>query len=174
MNKPQKSEYAPFYQGYIDAVPDGVAILEFLETQRKAFFSYISRYSEADLDFRYAAGKWTRREVIGHCVDTERLMSFRGFTFLRGDRQALPGFEQDDYVANGDFNFRSLDSLIREFDGLRRSNIELYSPLAHRPEKWDLTGVATGKTFTVRALVFILAGHLQHHFQVLKTKYDSK
>ncbi len=173
MKRPQNSEYAPFYQGYIDTLPDEVDILAFLKEQADSFVRHISAYSTADLDYRYAPGKWTRKEVIGHCIDVERLMAFRGFTFLRGDHQALPGFEQDEYVVNGDFDIRTLDSLIREFQGLRQSNVELYSTLEKRPEKLNLTGVATGKSFTVRALIFILAGHLQHHFNVLKSKYDS-
>lgn len=174
MKKPEKNEYAPYYQGYMDTLPDEVDIFDFLKGQHTEFVSYVSRYSPVDLDFRYAEGKWSRREVIGHCLDVERLMTFRGFTFLRGDRNSLPGFEQDDYVANGDFDVRSLESLIAEFNGLRISAIELFSTLETRPEKLKLSGIATGKEFTVKALVFIIAGHLQHHLNILKTKYDSQ
>ncbi|MEQ8238217.1 MAG: DinB family protein [Cyclobacteriaceae bacterium] len=169
MNRPKEEEYAPFYQGYIAAVPEG-DIIPMLQTQQESFMCVLNNLSTADLFYSYSDNKWTVAQVLGHIIDTERLMSSRALQIARGEIQELPGFDQDEYVNLGNFEKRSVYSFSQEFQGLRMSNIALFSSF----DENDLSkkGVASGVIFTVRSLVFITAGHLAHHLNILSEKYN--
>jgi hypothetical protein len=109
------------------------------------------------------------REVVGHLIDAERVFSYRALRFSRGDETPLPGFDENFYVANARFDDRTLQSLIEELTLLRSANVLLFRSLA--PEDLACVGVANTHPVSVRALAFILAGHLQHHFGVLRERY---
>ncbi len=168
MNRPQPSEYADYYGDYIAKVP-GTDVLSVLESQRLQMLQLFAGRSERDGSFRYAAGKWAVKEVLGHVTDTERVFAYRALRFARGDRTALPGFEQDDYVRGGAFGERTLASLAEEFGAVRSASIALYRSFGK--EAWDRRGVADQKEVTVRALAFITAGHQMHHRIILEERY---
>jgi len=168
MKNPADTEYAPFYGTYVSLVPetDVVAALEGQPAQLRELASGITAERER---FRYAPGKWSVREVIGHVTDAERVFGYRAFCIGRGERQALPGFDQDDYVATAGSDTRPLRDLIAEFAVVREANLLALRQL--KDSDWDLTGNASGHPVTVRALAFIMAGHVRHHLRILQERY---
>jgi uncharacterized damage-inducible protein DinB len=117
----------------------------------------------------YAPGKWTVKQVLGHIIDAERIFSYRALRIARDDNTPLPGFEQDDYVANADFNSLSLTELLQEYSAVRRATILLFR---HLPaDAWTRRGTASDNEVTVRALAYIIAGHDQHHYRILCERY---
>lgn len=166
--RPSPDEYAPYYGTYVDLLPD-VDILQLLAEQKEETLALLRGLGDEQAGFAYAAGKWSIKEVIGHIIDTERVFAYRGLCFARGDNTPLPGFEQDDYVLGGDFNARSRDNLVAEFEHLRMSNIYLFSTWSAAVQA--RRGVANNKSVTARAIPWILAGHERHHLNVLRERY---
>lgn len=168
MNKPAPSEYAEYFDRYIGKVPDG-DILELLSAQLDDFLGMLESVGEEKAGFRYAPGKWSIKELVGHVVDTERIFGTRALAVARGDQTPLPSFEQDEYVEGGNFDARTLKSLTEEFASLRRSHLSLFQSFDE--EVWNRRGSAGGNEFTVRAIAWTVAGHLIHHAEVLKERY---
>jgi hypothetical protein len=165
--RPQADEFPVYYKGYIDTVADDVLIE--LENQIESLPKFLSAISEEKASFAYAEGKWTIKEVIGHMLDTERIMSYRALCFARRDETALPGFDENVYVKHAHFNDRTLQSLLDEFIVLRKSTMYLLK--SFNEEELNRSGISNDKPITVRALIFILAGHVNHHQQILKERY---
>ncbi|MGD8428080.1 MAG: DinB family protein [Balneolaceae bacterium] len=168
-NYPEIDEYDQYYQSYIDLL-DTDNIIQTLTRQGQETFALIQRLSPEEAAYRYADGKWSVKEVIGHLIDTERVMSYRAMCISRGDQTSLPGFDQDDYVVNGHFDERSLQNLSAEYDALRNANISMFNGLAG--EQILRKGTANGVTVSVWALAYIIAGHEKHHLRILKEKYN--
>ncbi len=168
--RPEENEYADYYRGYISCVPDG-SLLDFLTRQLGDYREHFSGVTDAAAAVPPQPGKWSPKEVIGHVCDTERIMSYRALRFARGDAQELAGFEQDDYAREANSNARSLSDLLLEFESVRRASVGLFASLP--PEIAMRTGVASGKNLTVRALAYIVAGHAQHHLELLKARSES-
>jgi len=124
---------------------------------------------ESDADATYAPGKWSIKEVAGHIVDTERIMAYRLLRIARGDSTPLPGFEQDDYVRDGNFASRTLANLIEEFRLVRAATLALLQGLDG--EALVRRGLADGKPVSARALAYIIAGHERHHLDILQQRY---
>lgn len=168
MIRPQPTEYASFYEKYVALVP-GADVLGVLEAQRMVMTQLLGARSEREGNFRYAADKWTVKQVVGHITDSERIFAYRALRIARGDTTPIEGFEQDDYVRNGAFNERLLADLTDELDQVRGSTLSLYQGLSS--EAWSRRGVANKNDVTVRALAFIIAGHELHHRRILEEKY---
>lgn len=168
MNRPESGEYAAYYANYITKVP-GSDVLSVLESQRLQMLQLFAGRSERDGSFRYAPGKWSVKEVLGHIADTERIFTYRALRFARADQTALPGFEQDDYVRSGAFGERTLAGLVEEFGAVRSASISLFR--SFKEDVWSRRGKADGKEVSVRALAFITAGHQMHHRIVLEERY---
>lgn len=166
MNRPQTQEYPEWGNTYIRLVEGDV--IEILTKQATEFAEFINSLVEK-ADYAYALGKWTIKELIGHIVDTERILVFRLLSFARGEKVALPGFEEDDYVAAAHFQDRSLFSFAEEFTLLRKANLYLINSL--NEDELNIIGNANGKQMSVRSLVYILAGHIIHHTNVIKERY---
>ncbi|PYU85124.1 MAG: DinB family protein [Acidobacteria bacterium] len=168
MNRPEATEYADYYANYISKVP-GSDVLSVLESQRLQMLQLFAGRSERDGSFRYAPGKWTVKEVLGHLSDSERIFTYRALRFARSDQTLLPGFEQDDYVRSGGFGERTLAGLAEEFAAVRSASISLFR--SFKEEVWSRRGTANEKEVTVRALAFITAGHQMHHRIILEERY---
>ena len=168
MKRPDSGEHAEFYANYISKVP-GTDILGVLEAQRLQMMHLFAGRSERDGSFRYGAGKWTVKGVLGHITDTERIFTYRALRIGRGDMTPLPGFEQDDFVRNGGFAARTLADLAEEFGAVRSASIALFRSFDE--EALSRRGVANEKEVTVRALGFITAGHQIHHRMILEERY---
>ncbi len=165
---PQRDEAAEYYFKYISLVPQG-SIVDTLIAQRDETLAVLRAVPEERAGHRYADGKWSVREVVGHINDTERLFAMRAFWFARGFDSPLPSFDQEIAAANGASAEAPLASYVEEFDALRGSTIHLFDHL--RPEAWLRRGIASDMTFSVRALAYIGAGHVTHHMAILREWY---
>jgi hypothetical protein len=165
---PQRDEAAEYYFKYISLVPDG-SVVDTLSAQRDETLAVLRAIPEERAGHRYADGKWSVREVVGHINDTERLFAMRAFWFARGFDSPLPSFEQEIAAANGANGELPLAAYVDEFDALRASTVHLFDHLT--PEAWMRRGIASGMPFSVRALAYIGAGHVMHHMNVLRERY---
>lgn len=168
IEKPGESEYAPFYAGYIARVPAG-NVLDLLERQSEQLHQLASAATPEQQMFRYAPGKWSVREVVGHLIDGERVFGYRAFRIGRGDQTPLPGFDENQYVAASDYDHRDLMVLAHEFAIVRASNLMVFRGLSGRERR--RIGTANGHPISVRALAFIMAGHVEHHVALLGERY---
>ena len=166
--KPLPEEFPGHYTHYIDLVEEG-NILDMLEKQSLITQEFLSSIPEELGDHTYAFGKWTIKDIIGHLIDTERIFSTRALRIARGDKQPLPGFEQDDYVKNGFFFKRTLKDLNDERMMLRAANIKMFRSFDEHlfMEK----GVANDNDITVRAVLYLLIGHEIYHLKFMKENY---
>lgn len=166
--RPAEGEYAPYYDTYISKVPDG-DVRKYLEHQLREVRSFLAKVPEGRGDFRYAPEKWSIKEVIGHLCDAERIFAYRALRFARNDATELAGFDQDPYVPAGKFGKRTMASMIDEFVQVRDATLALVRSFDE--EAGARGGVASKNPITVRALVWIIAGHMAHHVAVLRDKY---
>lgn len=166
--RPEPSEHLPYYEKYIRLVT-GEDALAALASQTGETLATLRAVSEVDSLKRYAPGKWSLREVIGHVTDAERVFAYRALRIARGDATPLAGFEQDDWMAEAHFDARSLRELLDEFQAVRQASVLLFRPLDQ--EAWRRRGVASGGDVSVRALAFIIAGHERHHMAIVREKY---
>ena len=167
MNPPQPDEFSPYYATYINTVSENV--LGELEHQATSFPKFLKLISDEKAYYAYAEGKWTVKEVVGHMIDTERIMAYRALRIARNDQTPLASFEENDYVANAAFNDRSLESLSEEFVAVRISNVYLFKHLS--AEEFSRMGTASDKAVSVRALLYIIVGHVNHHWKVIEERY---
>lgn len=167
-DRPNPNEYDPFYETYVGRIGTG-PIIPLLTNQGLRVREFMSSLAPGNGDFRYAVDKWSVKEVLGHLGDTERILGMRAMCISRGEAVDLPGFDENDYVAAGNFSGRSIDSLICEFESLRAANVEMLNGL--NLEDWQRAGRANGAPVSVRALGWILAGHVDHHLAVLDDRY---
>ena len=166
--RPQSNDYAPYYGKYIMLVPDG-DFVEILETQLQEMKQLLQPLTDGQGDFRYAPGKWSIKESLGHVNDAERVFAYRILRIARGDQTPLPGFEQDDYVKIANASARKLSDLLEEFTAIRRATIALIRSLDD--PSWFRRGTASGEEVSVLAIAFIIAGHALHHRAIFEEKY---
>jgi hypothetical protein len=165
--RPQAGEYNPYYGRYISLVSSD-DVIEMLEKQPPETVS-LFKSASAKADFRYAPGKWSVKEMLGHVNDTERVMAYRALRVARRDKTPLPGFEQDDFVRDGNFGRRTLPDLIDEFTDVRKATLSLFRTFDGGVG--ERIGEASGHAVSVRALAYIIAGHELHHRKLLQEKY---
>jgi len=168
VERPKLGEYKPYFDRYISLIP-GNDILSTLEKQLSKTVAILAGRSDEDGSLRYAADKWTVKELLGHMIDTERIMAYRALRIARGDRTPLPGFEQDDFVRGGPFANLLLTDLVEEFKAVRATTLALFRHL--RADDWTHRGTVDGHEISVRALAYIIAGHELHHRHILEERY---
>lgn len=167
-NRPGPSDYAPFYAKYIALVPEG-DLLKTLANSNQEWKTLLGGLTAAQADFRYEPSKWSIKESLGHVTDTERIFAYRALRIARGDQTPLSGFEQDDYVKEGNFSKRTLEDLLEDFSAVRHSTMTLLRSLPGKV--WMRRGNANQKEVTVTALAFIISGHERHHRKILEERY---
>jgi hypothetical protein len=170
LERPDPAEAAPYYARYIDRVPDG-DIVRTLEAQLDEALGLLGAISEERSLHRYAAGKWSVRELLSHVTDAERVFAYRALWFARGFDTPLPSFEQETAVAAAGADAISWSRHLEEFRAVRLATVPLFQNLP--AEAWAKKGVASGNAVTVRALAWIIAGHAAHHVAALKERYLS-
>jgi uncharacterized damage-inducible protein DinB len=168
MRRPEPNESAQYYHGYINLVPDE-NIVEALQEQLKRTETFLGSISEEKSLSRYAPEKWTIRQVLNHVNDGERIFSSRLLWFARGFQDPLPSFDQDVCTETSGANDVAWKDQVEEFRNIRLGTISLLQNLPN--DAWDRSGVASDNPFTVRALAYIIAGHVTHHVNVLKERY---
>ena len=167
-NRPAPTEYPPFYGRYVETVGLG-DILALMRKSGRLFAEMLAAISEPRAGFRYADGKWSIREVVGHVTDAERVFSYRALRFARGDVTPVPGFDENEYARASNADARSLVDLAADFQAVRESSLRLFASLS--AGAWEQRGTANGQTITVRALAYVTVGHVEHHMAVLHERY---
>jgi uncharacterized damage-inducible protein DinB len=170
ISRPQPGEYGEYYGGYIRRVPEGSDLFAILTQQPDELRALLQSVSDEQATIRPAPGEWSIKEVMGHICDTERIFGYRALCIARDEKTPLPGFEQDDYVRATDFNSRSLADLLEEFTLHRRANLLCFKPLTDVETR--RLGTASGFPTSARAVLYMMAGHVMHHIESLKTDYQ--
>jgi len=168
LGRPQPNEAASYYSTYIDRVTND-DIVAVLTTQLDETVEFLSAISEEQSLQRYAPDKWSMRELLGHVNDTERVFMFRAIWFARGFADALPSFDQEIGFKAAESDRVSWANHISEFRAIRSSTLAFFRNLPD--EAWSRSGIASDNAVTVRALAYIIAGHVSHHVNVLRERY---
>ncbi len=168
VGRPEPDEIPSHYAGYIQRVPelDPVVVLA---AQIEETAALLHSLSETDAMHRYAQGKWSVKEVVGHLADVERIMAYRALRIARGDTTPLPGFDENAYVPVAQFDARSVADLVGELRTVRAATLALLRTFD--PDAWRRRGTASGKPVSVRALAYMIPGHERHHLEILRTRY---
>ncbi len=169
ISKPSIDEYAKFYNTYIELVNEPVLLLN---SQIEKLKSLIGHLTEEELLYKYSSDKWSIKTLIVHCIDTERIMAYRLLSIVRSEKSNLPGFDENVFADESFADTRSISSIMNEFQYLRMSNIELIKSLS--TEQLNMVGSANNNTVSARALVYIIVGHLEHHMNILISRYLNK
>ena len=168
LGRPQNSEAAPYYFTYIDqAVGNDASAI--IEKQLDTSLPFFSAISEEKSQYRYAPDKWSIRQVVNHISDTERSFAFRALWFARGFDAPLPSYDQNVAAAGAEADRISWADHIEEFRRVRLATISLFRNMS--AAAWSRHGIASDNRFTVRALAFMIAGHLEHHLKILRDRY---
>jgi len=159
----------PFYKRYINLVPDDGNLLIHLEDIFSETEEMISPLDDAKMNYRYAPGKWTIKDMLVHLSDTERIFVYRALRFSRGDNTPLAGFDESQYAANANANEREKEDIMREYSLVRESSIAFIESLSD--EALNRKGVSNNNPASVRLLVNLIYGHHKHHLNILKERY---
>src|SRR5688572_4959251 len=170
LKPPHEDEYAPFYAGYVGRLRHVTSPLDELVVQRRRFIDFLSAVSEGQAHFRYAPGKWSIKELVGHMSDAERIFAYRLLRIGRGDETPLPGWEENDYVRTAGADARPFRDLIDEWAVVRDGTSALAAAMP--ADAWDRRGTANGAPVSARALLYIILGHTEHHRAVLEERYS--
>jgi uncharacterized damage-inducible protein DinB len=165
---PDPAEYAPFYASYVGNVTEDDVVAA-LEAQARATAELLARVDEEKAAHRYAPEKWSVKQIVGHVTDGERVFAYRALAIARGDQNSLPGFDENDYMRNVDFDRRSLRELAEEYAAARAATLAMFRGFSD--EAWQRRGTANNAGVTVRALAHIVLGHERHHLKVLRERY---
>jgi hypothetical protein len=166
--RPEPTEAAPYYFGYINRIQSN-DIVHALQNQLDETMPLLHRVSEEKSLYHYAPDKWTIRQMWNHVNDAERIFLFRALWFARSLNSALPSFDQDIAATHGRGDDFSWASHVEEFHHIRTASISFFRNMPQ--EAWMRSGVASGNTFSVRAIAYIIGGHVSHHSAVLREKY---
>lgn len=168
IQRPLQNEYPDYYLPYIELVPEG-DLVQLLQENLKEVENLFKGLSEEEALSRYAPGKWSVKEVLGHITDTERIMSYRLLRVSRGDQTPLAGFNETDYVQAAQTNSLPMEAILEDFKTTRNATITL---IQHTPkEAWANIGNANGMAITTRAIAYIIAGHQIHHCKIVRERY---
>jgi hypothetical protein len=166
--RPTNVEYSAYQEQYVSLVGEG-SITDILAEQAERTIALLSSITEEQANYRYAPGKWTLKEVIGHISDNERVMSYRLLRIARGDKTPLPGYDQDDFMKEAPFQSWTLSQVIEDYASVRRATLTLVRGLSD--EALLRTGIANDSAISARALAYINAGHELHHLRIIQEKY---
>ena len=167
--RPSENEYPPFFENYIAEVNE-VDIISVMEKQKQEILNLFKIVKPEKETYSYAESKWSFREIFGHLVDSERVFGYRAFCISRGETAELPSFDENKYVFNSNYNKRELSEIIEEFSLLRDANLKFLKNL--NEIEWKRIGTVNGNPVSVRAIAYIIAGHVRHHLKVLQKFYD--
>jgi uncharacterized damage-inducible protein DinB len=166
---PQPHEYSPFAANYVKLASEYENVIELLRSLKDSTHQFLVNLPVEKAEHSYAPGKWTIKQLVGHMIDTERIFAYRAFCISRGEKQVMPGFEQDDYVNAAESNSRTLQSLAEEFKSVRQSNLYFIDTLTD--EQISNVGNVSDYHPTVRALLYMMAGHELYHLQIIRERY---
>lgn len=163
-----ESDYPSFYHKYVSSVAE-TDIFHYLEDQKSELISFLQKIPENAWSYRYAEGKWSIKQILGHICDSELIFGYRALCIARGETQSLPGFDQNNYVDNGRFDDLGNQQLLDLFLQIRDSNLAYFATF--NPFDWENKGMANNASFTTKAFPFIMAGHVAHHMNIIRQFY---
>ncbi|WP_375559373.1 DinB family protein [Bernardetia sp. OM2101] len=175
---PSSSEYASFYANYIRLIGEYMKenkiqdIIEVLSQQGEETKKSFAKFSEQEALFKYAEGKWSIKELLGHMIDTEQIMSYRALSFYRGEKQSLAGFNENEYVREANFDAIPYSDLLDRYEIVRKCSVALFK--SFDAKQTAKIGEANHNEMSVRALIYMIAGHEIHHLQILEERYIIK
>lgn len=168
MPRPDLTRVPDYYHNYINQVEED-SLMDAFQKQTRSFLRFLKEIPKDKRNYRYAEDKWTIKEVLQHIIDAERVFDYRALCFARKDATSLPSFDENSYVANSKADQRKWKDLVKEFESVRQATITLFD--SFDDEQLEATGTASGKPNYVHGIGFIVAGHLNHHVNVIKEKY---
>jgi hypothetical protein len=168
MARPDISRVAPFFHNYINQAPQE-DVLSAIRELGKEFISLMQSIPAEKHDYAYGPGKWTLKEVFQHIIDTERVLAYRALCFARKEQQNLPGFDEDNYAAHSKAASRKWNDMLEEFTTVRKSSEQFFAVLDN--DQLESGGTANNKPMYVLALGYIIAGHCQHHVNIIRERY---
>ncbi|RYE25094.1 MAG: DinB family protein [Sphingobacteriales bacterium] len=169
ISKPGVDEYKPYAEAYINKLPDDGQVMEHLHNNMNMVLALVGSLTEEQLNYRYAPGKWSIKEVLIHIADTERIFAYRALRIGRGDTTPLPGFEQDDYVPASQAANRVIKSIVDEYESVRRATLTLLNAMP--PAAFTNVTACNNAPCSLRALAYMIAGHEMHHVAIIKERY---
>jgi hypothetical protein len=168
-SRPFADEYAPALADYVAELRDDEDVVEVLATQLDELPARVGSAPGSRGEYRYAPGKWTLKEVVGHLSDTERVFSYRALRIGRGDTTPLPSFDDQAWIAELGADHLSLAEMVEEWSRVREATLALFRHLP--PGAWQRRGTAGDHPVSVRALAYVIAGHTRHHLRVVAERY---
>ncbi|MFC5531158.1 DinB family protein [Cohnella yongneupensis] len=169
-NRPSNEEYSPFAESYVKLVPEG-DIQQILNGSLADTTGLFSSLTEDQAAYRYAPGKWSLKQVLGHIADNERIMSYRLLRIARGDQTPLAGYDENQLMSGATFDDLPLAVIVEDYAAARRSTLALLRGLSE--EAWTRIGIVNDRKSSARAWAYIIAGHEIHHLNVVKERYLS-
>lgn len=169
VSRPEPDEFAPFYASYIAGVPLIEDAAMQLTTQSNGLVRQLAALSDDQAEYRYAEGKWSIKELLGHMTDAERIFAYRLLRIGRGDETPMPGFDENLYVPAGMFGRRAMADILEEWIAVRTATSALVRGLP--PDAWVRRGIANGYTVSARAILYVILGHANHHRGILEDRY---
>lgn len=168
VTKPKEGQYKPAMSFYIDLVNDDFQLYK-LKINYEEFRSFIMSLPKERLEYRYREDKWTIKEILVHIIDTERIFAYRSLRIARNDQLDLRAFDQELYVPHSNANARSVENILEEYEAIRKSTFLLFTSFDENA--WNRIGSSDAHPLSVRAALYIIAGHELHHFNVIKERY---
>lgn len=168
MRRPTREEYPEYYAKYVER-PEECEVIASLAESGLSTAAFFTELGEERSRMRYAPGKWSLKELLGHVMDTERIFSYRALALSRGDQTPLPGFDQDPYIENAGFHERALSDLLDEYRAIRAATVSLFASFT--PEQGERTGTISGFPFVTCTIPWLLLGHELHHMDVVRERY---
>jgi uncharacterized damage-inducible protein DinB len=163
-----EGKHPAYFKNYLSYLSDG-PVLEIWENYLPATLAFWRSISEAESNYAYAEGKWTIKEMLLHIIDTDRIFAYRALAIARGEKQALPSYDQDLYVANSDANRRPYQEILKEYESVKIANLSLLQSFNER--QWQASGMMADAETSVLALAYVMPGHDLHHIEICKSRY---
>ena len=173
MHLPASYEYpnAPYFAEYLSFEKEE-NLFEVLKNQSKEIIDIFESFDKGQAEFTYAAGKWSIKGLLGHMVDTERIFSYRVLAISRGEKTALPGFDENEYQAASEYETQDVKEILAQYKATRVATMLLFNSFSTK--QWNQMGQANGKSISARALAWMIAGHEKHHLRIIKERYLSQ
>lgn len=168
MPRPAASDFPPYFERYISLVPEE-DIQQVMASSMQELKLALSVISNEKAGFAYAQDKWTVKQLLQHVIDAERIFAYRALCIARGEKQSLPGFDENAYAANADASDRHLKELKEEMMTVRQGSVLLFQSFT--PEMLSKTGLTNNNPINVLSIGYILIGHWRHHSSILKSRY---
>lgn len=168
LTKNQTGPYPAYFSRYISQLPD-TDVFPMMDQQAEALQNLLQGLTEEEALYAYGPGKWSIKEVMGHLIDTERIFAYRSLCISRQESQSLPGFDENAYVQQANFNQRTLASLLDEYKLMRLSHLALFRGMS--PAMLERTGLVNNNLVSAQALIIISAAHERHHLNILRERY---